>query len=416
MAVMLLSCHDEATLIGSNFFEGGSIAMVTVDTLTLQTSTVKFDSLITNDASRLMVGYHADEDLGAVSCGNYFQLGIGSAFELDKQFTEYSHSELRLIPDGYSYYDTLSEISFTVHKITEAMSTSSGFLYNTTKFKYDKEPMGAITYKPKPNKKDTVVIALTDAVGRDLVALTQANATTIQSTTDFLSYFYGLTLVPSTHSGPIVGYGLSAEMRVYFIDRSVTPNLTRYLSYPLISTAHFNTISSDRAGTALDGLNLQTEHYNSDVTNSKVYLQSGTALGIRVEIPYLRNMLLQNAGLTIVNAVLEIYPTKDNRGANVPLPSELIMSSVNYKNELIFSFSQKGLLNTDYYLDRDTHYEADISTFINGQIALEQTNHNALLFTANDATFRGTLNRIYAGDQHNERKMILKISCLSYQK
>ena len=118
----------------------------------------------------------------------------------------------------------------------------------------------------------------------------------------------------------------------------------------------------------------------------------------------------------VQSTTIEIYPSNDNKGVNLPLPTELLMSSVNYKNDLIFSYTQRATLLQDVYLGRDTHYAADLTLFIESQIKLEETNHNALVFTANDATFRSSLTRLYAGDQKNDRQMILKISCLHYEK
>src|SRR5690349_9064650 len=93
LLVSLVSCNDTASPIGSDFFQGTAINMSTIDTLTIRTSTIVFDSLVTADASRLLVGYHVDEDLGAVSSAAYFQIGMLNAFTLDKLSTKFSRAE-----------------------------------------------------------------------------------------------------------------------------------------------------------------------------------------------------------------------------------------------------------------------------------------------------------------------------------
>jgi hypothetical protein len=416
-AVILFSCHDDASLIGSDFLTGSSIAMVTIDTLTLQTSTIKFDSLVTNDATRLMVGYHNDSDLGGLTVGSYFQLGIDSPpLSVDRTTTQYRNTELMMIHDGYSYYDTLETVSFTVHKLTQDIDSQTGYYYNTSHFKYDPTPLGSVTYTPRPARRDTVHIAMSDAFGRDIFTLAQNAGTQVSSTLDFVQYFKGLVLVPSTTSGPIVGFSMSSQVRIYYTDRSVTPSVVNYLTLDAGTALHFNTISSDRSQTNLVGLISQKGHLSSHLTDNKVYVQGGVGLAMRVEIPYLRAMRLENPGLTIVNAALDIYPAKDNKGSNQPLPTQLLLSSVNYKNELLLSYTSPATLVEDFYLGRDTHYHVDITNFVNAQMAIEETNNNALAFTMNDATFRGMVNRIYVGDQKNVREMILTIACLSYSK
>src|ERR1044071_1108082 len=163
--LVLLSCNDEASPIGSDFFEGGTLSMTTIDTLTIHTSTITYDSLVTGDATRLLVGYHSDPELGVISSSSFFQLGMSSSFTLDKQTTTFTHAELRLVHDGYSCYDTTSTISFSVHQLKQQLETQSDNFYNTSKFRYNPAPMGSISYRAKPNKLDTVFIPLPAAFG-----------------------------------------------------------------------------------------------------------------------------------------------------------------------------------------------------------------------------------------------------------
>jgi len=419
VAVMLLSCNDEPSQIGSGFFEGGSIALATVDTLTLQVSTIQFDSLATSDATRLLVGSHNDEDLGTITASTYFQMGLASAFSIDKLYTSFTRAEIRFIHDGYSFYDTANNVSLSVHALTEDMqldeSDNAAYLYNTSSIKYDPTALGAVTFKPRPNTHDTVKVAISEQFGRDIIRLAQSSAPEVSSTFEFLNYFSGIAVVPSG-DGPMVGFSTNVEIRVYYIDKSQTPGVERYLSIISGDNLHFNKIQFDRSATKLNGLDKQTEHLGSDETDRKSYIQSGTGLGLRVEIPYLRSMLIENEGLTIMSAILSFAPTKDNNEDNAPAPASLLMSSVDYKNQLMQTFNNGASLIEDVYLGRDTHYEVDITTFIKQQLLIEQFNHNAVVFTTDDATFRGTVSRIYVGDQLNEKQMTLKLSCLTISK
>ena len=418
VAVILISCNDEASPIGSDFFDGSSLDMITIDTLTIQTSTVTFDSLVTSDATRLLVGRHKDDDLGEISSSAYFQLGPLTSFSIDKQFTSFTRAELKLVHEGYSYYDTTAVMSFEVHKVTQDIEIKSDdpYLYNTRSFKYDLAPMGTISYKAKPNTLDTVSVPLSEAFGRDIITLAQRSAVEVSSTVEFLSYFRGLVIVPTSSNGPLVGFSTAAEVRIYYIDRSQTPSVERYLSLQTSDNLRYNKITCDRVATALNGLDSHQDHYSTRQTNNKGYIQSGVGLGLRVELPYLRNILIQNQGITIVSATLEISPARDNGDDNVALPGTLVMTGVNYKNEVQNSYTQKALLVEDFYLERDTHYEVDVTTFINLQLAIEEYNQNALVFTTDDATFRSSVSRLYAGDQLNDREMKLRVSCLVYSK
>lgn len=418
MATGLLSCNEEPSGIGSDFFQSGSLSLVTVDTLTVQTATVMFDSLVTSDATRLLVGYHEDNDLGIVSSSTFFQVAPQSSLILDGDLTTYSRIELRLTYDGYSYYDTTSIVTLNIHRLTEDLEIDDAYLYNTSSFQYDTRSLGTISLIPRPNASDTLVIRLADGFGRDIVQLAQNSASEVSTIADFLHYFKGIAITPANTSGPILGFSTAAEIRVYYIDKSQTPGVEKYLSIPAGETLHFNQVRCDRSSTALRGLRSQEEHYSSSQTGDKGYIQSGAGLGLRIEIPYLRDMVRENGDLTVVDAVLEIAPAREasDQNKNAGLPRWLVMSAVNYKNEIYGNYEEQPLLIEDVYLGRDTHYEVNIRDFVTQQLVIAEINKNALLFTFADSTFRSSVTRLYAGDQHNAREMKLKIYCVKFSK
>lgn len=417
---MVISCDEDASEIGSDFFDGGSLIMSAVDTITLKVSTVKFDSIPTSDATRLLIGYHEDQDLGIMSAVPHFEISPNYAFSIDEAYTQYSRAELRLTQDQYSFYDTAQTVTFSVHQLTQSMDpfpgSGSTYLYSTSKRTYDPTPMGTVTFKPRPNSKDTVIVSLTEAFGRDIISLAQNAAPEVATTTEFIHHFKGLVLIPSAVSGPIIGLSTTAEVRVYYTDKSVTPTVERKLVLSTNSNLKFNQINSDRTGKKVDALTTQRYSLGSTATDHKSYIQCGTSMGLRVSVPYLRDILIDNPGLTVVNALLKFYPTRDSRGTNVTMPTNLTMTAVDFQNTLYETLSQTALLYPDYYLDRDTRYEVDITTYVKSQLATEAFNDNALIFTPDDATLRNTLDRLYLGDQFSERPMTLTLTCLTYQK
>jgi hypothetical protein len=252
-----------------------------------------------------------------------------------------------------------------------------------------------------------------DAFGQNIVSLAQSSATQVSSTFSFLDYFYGLAIIPNAVDGPVVGYNTTAEVRVYYIDNTVTPGVEKFLSLTLGDNLKYNKISCNRLATNLNGLK-PGSNYSSAKTGHKAYIQSGTGVALRLEIPYLRSILIEHGGLTVVSATLEISPSRDGDGTNVGIPTTLTLQRANYKNEYINSYATSGTLIEDYYLERDTHYSIDVTTFINQQLALEEENQNALILTTENTTFRSTVDRLYVDDQFGERPMKLTLSCLVY--
>jgi hypothetical protein len=228
-----------------------------------------------------------------------------------------------------------------------------------------------------------------------------------------LDYFYGLAIVPDAIDGPVVGYSTTAEVRVYYIDNTVTPSVEKFFSLTLDDNLRYNKISGNRSLTDLRDLK-PGSNSSSEKTDHKGYIQSGAGLALRIEVPYLRSILIEHAGLTVVSAELQISPSRDGNGQNVGIPITLTLQRANYKNDYVSSYSQQGLLVEDYYLERDTHYNVDVTTFISQQIALEEENKNALILTTENTTFRSTVDRLYVDDQFGERPMKLTLTCLVY--
>lgn len=416
--LLVVSCTDEASEIGSNFFEGGSLNMAAVDTLSVKVSTVKFDSMITGNLSRYLLGYHEDADLGKITATPFFQMGIPIApLSIDKLYTTYTRSEMLLIQDGYSVYDTTALVTFSVHKVTQEITRGTDYFYNTANFKYDETPLGTVTFRPRPNAKDTVKITLTDDLGRAIVDFAQSSAKQVSTADEFINYFDGFVLVPATNSAAIVGFSTTAYMRVYYTDKSQTPSKEKYLTLSSGEYSQFNNMKSDVSDTKLAALTQRRWPLSSTETDNKAYIQSGVGLGMRISIPYLRSILLDNPNITVVNAQLEFSPTRDNDddGINVKLPTQMALSAVDYQNTIVNTYATEPFLIEDVYLGRDTHYVVDITTYVNAQLATEEFNDNGILFTPYDATFRGTFDRLYIGDQFNERKMKVTLTCLNYQ-
>ena len=97
------------------------------------------------------------------------------------------------------------------------MRTNS--LYNTSEFNYFAEPLGSLTFKPRPNTHDTLSIRLSDELGEELLQLFLDKDERILYLDNWLAYFKGLTIQSGTASNAIVGFSTSVNtpaMRLYY--------------------------------------------------------------------------------------------------------------------------------------------------------------------------------------------------------
>jgi hypothetical protein len=409
-SLLLSSCNSELSEIGSDFFDSGEMQVVYNDTLTVRASTVIFDSLNTYSPDRLLAGYYNDPDLGPVTARAYFEVYPNITQELNRNRSRYSRATVTLAYDSYSYYDTSVQNSLYVHQLTQRMQLYDDKLYATNSFTYSQQPIGSITFLPKPQRADTTLeIPLSDELGEELFELVRNSSSVISSAENFLKFFNGIVITPDQEiNGSIVGFHKDPEIRIYYFDETTTPITENYLEFTSVNSIKFNQIHTDRSATNLSALKLKKEKISSSETEHTVYMQAGAGLGIRIEIPYLKDILLGNPNIIISDAILQMVPVAGSYRKNARLPETMRAFGNDFRNEVYFSnISTDAYLIEDVDLGKDTRYEADISAFVIEQLEKEGSDGNALIFSMLTSDFRFSVDRVYIGDQESEFRMKL---------
>lgn len=421
---VLASCNEPSE-IGADFFKEGGIGLIITDTLSLKVSTVLSDSTIVGNSSRLLVGYHDDIDLGKIFASAFFQMeprstggeGESNIYYLDEGSSEYLETTLILWYDSYSYYDTTSYQTLYVHALRQEIEPEEdGNFYNTSDSEFFRIPIGQISFRPKPGTRESIEIPLSDSLGQIIYAKAIDGVNDLSVPEPFVNdILKGLSLRPDTlASAAVLGFDTKAELRVHYLDRSVVPSEEKYLRF-FVSSIRYNQILAERSSTPLHALNTRKESLDSELTAGRAYAQGGDALFIRVEIPYLKSILIDNTDLILTQAVLSFRPIKGSNKNNTPLPSHLKMYAVNDRNEIYADLLSPPYgagtvpLIEDVDLNRDTYYKVDITNFIESQLDIEEFNENAILLSLVDEDIRSSVNRLYVGDQNNEFEMELAL-------
>jgi hypothetical protein len=402
LSALLYGCDNESTPIGANFFQDAALDVSVLDTVTVKLATVRYEELITNNKSRLLVGHHADASLGSVTASTYFELSSPGNTSLTASNSSYNYLVLVLKYDGYSFYDTSSTVTFGVHRVGQEMEEDDdGYLYNHSRYPLLLNKLGSATFTPRPHG-DSIAIKIDDQLGLDLYNKLLAKADEITSQSLFLKYIQGLAVLPdSTTSGAVLGFTTKADLRLYNVDRSVVPSTRdNYVSFPLNSNGtFFNHIYADRTNTALEGeLADEEDRIDASQTNAQAYLQAGTGLAFRVDFPHIKNLRgLDNFYIT--NAVLRIYPSHGSYNDLVPLPDVLTSSVVYPENTRYTDFASSIAVAYETELPRDAYYSVDVTSFIQSLIADmgDKDDQFGLLFKLQDAEYNASVSSLFAG-------------------
>lgn len=406
----IMACDSEPSTIGSDFFSGGAIDVSYVDSVTVKLSTVKFDSIITSNAKRVLIGSHDDSSLGIINAAAVMELSTPGALSYQANQVSYAYAVLHLTYDGYSYYDTTSSLTLHVKRLTENLKPrSTGYFYNTSRFKTASALLGTHTFSPRPHRDDSVQITLSNELGLELYNKMIDHDEEILSQSDFIKYFKGIAILPdSTSSSAIVGFSRAIQLRIYYNDKTTIPATLRYISFEASASSTYNHIQANRTATKLSSLATGKQRVTASVTNNEAYLQGGAGLALRIDMPYLRDLAsIQNFFIT--EAYLQFYPVRRSFTVTTPLPDTLSAYKIDKRNNLTDQNAMTTWLSQDRALGRDTYYWINVTQFVKDQVALEELNENALMITLPGSDNQCTADRLSIASPGYYYKTQLKI-------
>lgn len=400
------SCSSEDDLlqinIGENFIKSQS-SVVIIDTMKVNLSTVMIDSIPTSGSEQLLVGKYIDPMFGAISSTGFFQLDIPENVSINEKAV-FDSLTLVLNYSGLWYGDTLNQQVFYVHRVLEDIEEhEDGSLYNTSTFKYDENPIGSLSFTPKPLFHDSVEIRMDDQPGLELTELFLTEADEISSSDDFSDYFKGLAIVPDENNSCILSFSaidslITMRLHTHYIAKE---KVTTVYNFNLKSTTTcFNHVSADRTGTPIENLTTQKEEINSTETDDKSFLEGGLGIVTRVDFPGLGKLMEMDYRKILYKAELilkpypNLYPTDE-------LPIEIEMYTTDKYNRLVEEIvtSESEPQYADFYADKEynenTFYQFDITSFILDELSDGYADSNSgLIIILPSDKFEGSLDRL----------------------
>ncbi|WP_264565548.1 DUF4270 domain-containing protein [Flavobacterium sp. N3904] len=429
--LVLTSCNSDVDagefVVGSDYLEVTN-KVISIDTMTVDVSNVKLDSLVTSSQSRILVGNYDDPFFGKVRSESYFQCST-SIFNLysensDTEATGYVFDSIAMILkyDDYYYADTTKLQTLSIHRVLKKLKANSddGNFYNSSSFKYDANSLGMISFYPKPIGRDSINIKLNAVFGAEIFNKFKNNEITTYD--EFTNYFKGFMLKStSTESNSIIGYGLSSVLRLYY-SKGKGDSETSYFKDFTISdiSKQFNNILSDKTGTFLEDLPLSKKSFSSIFTGNKGFVQAGTGLVCRIDFPNVKQLKYLTENGAIVDAKLFIKPVKNSYSKLFPLPEKLNVYVVDNLNRTQSQLSDASgniltanLNASNDEFDENIGYEINISGFLQKEMKKNSDFKYGLILTLPISA--KNVDRVVLGDQLvKENKIELKIYYITY--
>ncbi|MHC0442142.1 DUF4270 family protein [Flavobacterium sp. 3-210] len=433
-AITILSCGTDTDagefVVGSDYLAVNN-KVILIDTVTVDMATINFDSLITSNKSRILVGNYDDPIFGKVKSNSYFQLA-GDSYSLnsvggsDTENVNYVFDSIAMILkyDNYYYGDTTKVQTLDIHRVMQTVKPNSEDenFYNNSSLTYNSESIGSISYKPRPIEKDSITIKMSDAFGSALFQkLKKREITDFDS---FSEYLRGLVIVPSTsNSSSMIGFHVgTSKVRLYYSKyQADTEEISYVVDFTITDPERqFNAISSDKTGTLLQNLPISSSKLSSSLTDRQGFIQSGTGVACRIDFPNIKQLKSISDNGAIVNAELILKPVNNTYSSKYPLADSLSVFVADNLNRISASLVNSagttvyGILNKkgDEF-NEDVGYSIPVGNFLQREM-LKKSDARSSLILALPGIYK-TVNRIVLGDQkHLNNKIQLKIYYISY--
>lgn len=436
LMLLLVACSTsplEEFVVGKNFIKDQT-GIVKIDTLTLQSSIIKYDSIISSSSGRFLVGSNYNYFSGYKSANSYLTMKFDDAIE----DTKFVFDSLCLVLNydtytsngkTYTYFsgDTTVMQTIGVYQLQEQMELKDGYLYTTSNFKYNPIPLGTKKLKPEPKSGEEVSIRLSDKLGNRLAQMIKDKRDTITSPDLFIEFFNGIVIKAQPDvKGAIIGFRTSdsststsntsttestaktkPEMRLYY-HLSPNPNDVHDLFYKFSFATggiYFNQISGNSASSLIDGIENTNNERISKLTNDQVIAQSGIQVFTKLKIPYIDNLLKASKNSAVVGAILKLYPVKGTYNKISDLPDSLYVYKANRNNQMVGQITLPGestkyaygILTADDDVEGAIYYLADISAFIEAEVAEVTETNNSLFIGYGSSMAKKTAGHVILG-------------------
>ena len=414
---LTLACTEQGE-IGSSINQS-NVEVISLDTFTLNISTVILDSIVTSGSNQVLVGSYLDDRVGRLTSTSYFQIGLPSTSLGDFRESAVLDSICLILPYNYYSGDTTVPFTLSVHALEEAIEYGEDAfaLYNTNAFAFDTNPLTSYSFSPRPNRAKSLELRLPDELGNTWLSLLIENADIFDDLENFQDFFPGLVLTADSINGHCtLGFRAigttnddneatsSTFIRMYYQESGEG----RTLDFPLTnSSLQFNQITNDRRNTILADLEAQKQALSSEQTENEAYIQAGVGLVTRVEIPYIDRLLeLGNTSATMY-AELIIRPVNNTFDID-KLPVSLNFFSSDQINRVGSSLEFNSRVGLDAEFDESTFYSFDITNYILAELNQDEFTDNVFLLTL--PAFSSTVERLVLGDgDHPTNPMQLRV-------
>lgn len=428
--IVMSACEFDAGSIqydmGNDFINDPTNVFM-IDTLAVNTYTTATDSFVTSRNSRFLAGRHINQYNIETYCESYFRFDPISIPTLHAT-RQYDSICMVLYLDGYNVGDTTQKANFEIYRLTEEIDVDDEtyYIYNTTQFACDESPIAQFTIDFDA-EHDSVCVRLPDVLGEELFSLADESSETLTDDEKFKEYFKGMVIKPAAENTSLIvrfkavpDSATAPSMQIYYHDNTVNDNLhfgfylESDLSYANYKASTY--IKNDYEGSDFEGIVAGETKLSSKLTNNISFLQGGSLVQTRIEIPGIKGLHEYGRG-SIIKAELIFEPIYGTYNEFVDLPSILSMNLVDDKNrfyDYLYTIGSTdpayGYLSYNSDFPRQSYFSYDITNYVKTEYEDEGNNLYSLQLRVPVTSKFPNVDQLFIGNRYNtENKIKLRV-------
>ncbi|MDA3930532.1 MAG: hypothetical protein PF541_16410 [Prolixibacteraceae bacterium] len=443
LALIFASCEfDDSDLrynMGNDFISDPTNVFM-IDTLSIYTYTTAIDSFATSRTNRFLSGRVESEYGVKTYCESYFTFEA-SDYASFHSTAQYDSVCMILNLDGYNYGDTTMAGEFEIYKLTESITVdeSNYYIYNTTQFEAETTPFATFSVDYSTDEKE-IQIKLADNFGEELYNMVYDESELLFDVDLFEEYFKGIVIRPAeSNQSFIAGFEATPDsssaprIRVYYHDITTTDDL--YLDFPIekfesisasstsefLNYRAFNYIFNDYSESVLSEVETGEAKLASTATDNVSFIQAGSMLRTRIEIPTIDHLVDFGIG-SIIKAELYMEPVKGTYTEEEDLPSVLQMSLVDDRNryyDMLYSTGTEenayGVLNFNKEFQSKTNFTYDITNYVKTEYeSIADPLYSLMMVMPFNSKYPDLRPLVIGNSMNTDHKMKLKVYLTNY--
>lgn len=426
LLTLLIACNpaDDITLEAGESFTNTNIRVIQIDTMTVDFSTFKFDSVPFPSGGRILIGNYNDAIFGKTASKTYAEFTPNS-YNLDNEAV-FDSIVLILGYDNYFYNDTLTQMTFNVKQVSKRIKPfDDEYFYNTTNISVNNELIGSTTFTPKPISGDSVRITLNYNLGYSL--FTKIKDNDITDIDQYREYFKGLLIESEqNNNGSVLGFATDYNktlIRMYYsVPEDISEEVQVYdlpIATDISPQPYFNNITAETNNTVFQNFSNQENTYDSDQLNNKFYFQAGVGIGNKITIPHIKTLNEIGKSGTVLNASLKLYIDQQSYSSNVYLKDSLytyITDRHQNVTGLHTDYLEENVLGSLTYDNEfsETYYTIPLTVFVDE--VLNSNSDQDLAITLLPYEYETCVNRgVFNNDNSGNYSAVLQITYAVYE-